>query len=54
MSLFRYTIFVIKLIVMKVKKKVTSLQVGEPTEETSPVAAIIEIDGMTGLEKFFF
>lgn len=36
------------------KETTKSLQVGDITEETSPVAAIIEMDSMYGLQKFFF
>ena len=35
-------------------KEPRTLQIGNDTEETTPVAAVIEIDGMMGLEKFFF
>ena len=38
---------------METKETTKSLQVGDATEETSPVAAIIEIDSMYGLQKFF-
>ena len=37
------------------KKKITqSLQIGNATKESSPVAAIIEMDGMYGLQRFYF
>ena len=39
---------------MSAKETTKSLQVGDVTEETSPVAAIIEMDSMYGLQKFFF
>ena len=39
---------------MKTHNEPKSLQVGEFTNDTTPVAAIIEINGMMGLEKFFF
>ena len=39
---------------MATKETTKSLQVGDVTEETSPVAAIIEMNSMYGLQKFFF
>ena len=35
-------------------RKKRTLQVGKATEETTPVAAVIEISGMFGTQKYFF